>query len=235
MHSLDIIRATAILAADDFAFLAAAAAELQDTLAKRQVFRTETEMHVSVLNDIKHPTAASKYWQAVREQGVMFENLVALSFDHRRNDVQMRRLTKKMAGLADDLDREEAQIDLDECEFKRANMEAVAKDRIRELRLWSQIKAGLDDGSFDTRDVNSHQLVSYAQRFILQADNAPVDMPVAEANNLKGQLVSAVRELQERGLLDTALAPLPAAVVARVLGGALPAPESAPGATAAGA
>lgn len=221
MHSLDIIRSTAILTADDLAFLSSAAAELQDTLAKRQVFRTETEMNVSVLNDIKHPTAASKYWQAVREQGVMFENLVMLSFDYRRNDVMMRRLGKKLTECPDDFDREEAQIDLDECEFKRANMEAVAKDRIRELRLWSQIKAGLDDGSFDSKDVNSHQLVSYVQRFILQASNAPADMPVAEANNLKGQLVSAVRELQERGLLDQAIAPLPPALVKKVLGDAI--------------
>lgn len=221
MYSLDTIRDTAILGADDFAFLSAAAAELQDTLAKRQVFRTETEMLVSVLNDIKHPTPASKYWQAVREQGVMFENLVALSFDHRRNDVQMRRLEKKLAGDMDEFEREEAQIDLDECEFKRQNMESVAKDRIRELRLWSEIKSNLDDGSFDTKDVNTHQLVSYAQRFILQASNAPADMPVAEANNLKGQLVSAVRELHERGILDQAIAPLSPALVNRVMGDTL--------------
>lgn len=221
MYSLDIIRSTAILAADDLAFLSSAAAELQDTLAKRQVFRTETEMLVSVLNDIKHPTPASKYWQSVREQGVMYENLVTLSFDHRRNDVQMRRLKKKLTETLDDFDREEAQIDLDECEFKRASMESVAKDRIRELRLWSEIKSNLDDGSFDTKDVNTHQLVSYAQRFILQASNAPADMPVAEANNLKGQLVSAVRELHERGILDQAIAPLSPALVNRVMGDTL--------------
>lgn len=219
MQSIDIIRSTAILTADDLAFLTAAAAELQDTMAKRQLFRTETEMLVSVLNDIKHPTAASKYWQAVREQGVMFENLVAASFDYRRNEVQMQRIKAKLTQGGDEFDMAEAQIDLDECEFKRAQIESVAKDRIRELRLWSQIKAGLDDGSFDAKDVNSHQLVSYAQRFILQASNAPADMPVAEANNLMGQLQTTVRELRERGLLEQALAPLPQAVVARVLGG----------------
>ena len=35
--------------------------ELTDTWSKRQIFRTETEMRVSVLNDVKHPTPASKY------------------------------------------------------------------------------------------------------------------------------------------------------------------------------
>ena len=41
--------------------------ELADNWNKKQIFRTETEMRVSVLNDAKHPTPASKYWQSVRE------------------------------------------------------------------------------------------------------------------------------------------------------------------------
>lgn len=221
MRDLDLLRGTSFLADDDFAFLASAAAELQDTLAKRQIFRTETEMEVSVLNDIKHPTSASKYWQSVREQGVMLDSLIMLGFDYRRNETAVKRHQRKIEAALDDLDREEARIDLDECHYKRANMESVAHDRIREIRMWSAKKAELDDGSFDTRDVNSHQLISYAQRFILQASNAPVDMPVAEANNLKGQLLSTVRHLHERGLLEDAIASLPQALVARVLGDAL--------------
>ncbi len=217
MTELDIIKSTSILKADDFAFLSTVADELRDTMEKRQIFRTETEMEVSVLNDIKHPTPASKYWQAVREQAVMFENLVAASFDYRRNEVQIKRLEKKLAEATDEFDHEEAQIDLDECYFKRANMELTAKDRMREIRLWSQIKGELDDGSFDTKDVNSHQLVSYAQRFILQASNAPADMPVAEANNLKGQLITAIKELEQRGLLNEVMNSLPRLIVDRVL------------------
>lgn len=217
MLELDVIRSTNILKSEDFEFLSQAAAELSDTMLKRQVFRTETEMEISVLNDIKHPTRASKYWQAVREQAVMFENLVTLSFEHRRNEVKIKRLEKSLAEVADEFDREDLQVDLDECLFKRANMELTAKDRIREIRLWSQIKGELDDGSFDSKDVNTHQLVSYAQRFILQASNAPRDMPVAEANNLKGQLVSAVRQLNERGVLHDVLKALPQPIVSRVL------------------
>lgn len=217
MLELDVIRSTNILKAEDFEFLSQAAAELSDTMLKRQMFRTETEMEISVLNDIKHPTRASKYWQSVREQAVMFENLVAASFEHRRNEVKIKRLEKKLAEATDEFDREELRVDLDECLFKRANMELTAKDRIREIRLWSQIKGELDDGSFDTKDVNTHQLVSYAQRFILQASNAPKDMPVAEANNLKGQLVSAVKQLNERGLLQDVLKSMPQPIVSRVL------------------
>lgn len=217
MNEIDIIKSTPILQAEDFEFLSSASEELRDTMIKRQMFRTETEMDVSVLNDIKHPTPASKYWQAVREQAVMFENLVSASFDHRRNEVQIKRLTRRIAEITDPFDLEEAQIDLDECMFKKTNLELTAKDRIREIRLWSQIKSQLDDGSFDTKDVNTHQLVSYAKRFILQASNAPADMPVAEANNLKGQLITSVRELEARGLLEQVLTSLPHHVVDRVL------------------
>ena len=217
MFELDIIKGTSILKQDDFEFLASVSEELKDTLEKRQVFRTETEIGISVLNDIKHPTKASKYWQSVREQAVMFENLVSTGFDYRRNEVQIKRLENKLSTLTDTFDIEETQIDLDECFFKRANMESSSKDRIREIRLWSKIKKELDDGSFDTKDVNTHQLVSLAQRFILQASNAPRDMPVAEANNLKGQLVSSIKELEARGLLNSVLSQLPQPVLNKVL------------------
>jgi len=53
--------------------------ELRDTWTKKQVFRTETEMRFSVLNDMKYPTPAAKYWQCVREQNVYLENLMSLS------------------------------------------------------------------------------------------------------------------------------------------------------------
>ena len=40
-------------------------------------------------------------------------------------------------------------------------MQLVAKDRMREIKLWSTLKKEFDDGSFDTQDVNRHQLDSY--------------------------------------------------------------------------
>ena len=50
--------------------------ELRDTWNKKQIFRTETEMRMSVLQDYKYPTKASKYWQCVREQNVFLEQLM---------------------------------------------------------------------------------------------------------------------------------------------------------------
>lgn len=217
MKELEVLKSTSILSDGDFDFLTQVSDELADTLKKRQMFRTETEMAISVLDDIHFPTPAAKYWQSVREQAVMFEALVATSFMYRKNEVQLKRLIKKMETLADEFDIEETQIEIDECMFKRANMEFESKDRIRELRLWSQFKKELDDGSFDTKDVNTHQLVSYAQRFILQASNAPANMPVAEANNLMGQLQTTIKELSQQNLLGQVLEGLPETIVNQVL------------------
>ena len=74
MDNLELV--VNILKADDAAKIQNISTELIDTYTKRQLFRTDTEARMSVLNDGNFPTLASKYWQAVREQSVMFENLI---------------------------------------------------------------------------------------------------------------------------------------------------------------
>jgi len=91
--------------------------ELKDNWNKKQIFRTETEMRVSVLNDAKHPTGASKYWQSVREMSAHFDAMMGLSFDLRRNAVERLRLERKLKEAeekGEDLDVMEAEIDLDQ-------------------------------------------------------------------------------------------------------------------------
>lgn len=153
-----------VLKEEDAQAVVALREELTDTWTKKQIFRTETEMRISVLNDGKHPTQASKYWQSVREQNAMFEALMGLSFDLRRNQIKRMKLERKLEAAinsGDDLKQMELQIDLDENLYGRANMEQTAHDRVRELNTWSKIKSELDDGSFDSENVNSHQAESY--------------------------------------------------------------------------
>jgi hypothetical protein len=88
--------------------------ELQDTWAKKQMFRTETEMRFSVLSDNKYGTKAAKYWQSVREQNTHFENLMHLSFDYRKNDVEIEKLLLKIKKEKDPLEKELKQIELEE-------------------------------------------------------------------------------------------------------------------------
>ena len=153
--------------------------ELRDTWTKKQVFRTETEMRISVLQDAKYPTKASKYWQCVREQNVFLENLMSLSFDARRDAVKLKKLKQK--------------LDIDEKTYSVANMQLVARDRMREIKLWSTLKKEFDDGSFDTKDVNRHQLDSYALIMKNKAETLTSGSSQPEVFNVLGQLQSIER------------------------------------------
>ena len=187
-----------MLVPEDVKFLEGVKKELNDTWNKRQIFRTETEMRISVLNDVKFPTNSSKYWQSVREQGVMFENLVTLSFEYRRNDIELERKQQELEEVTEDLDRADIQVDIDECIYKKSNMEQVAKDRTREIEHWSRLKEELNDGTFDTENVNTHQLESYHQRFQHQAQlGVPND---DGGKNLISQLVTTQRVMEDRGI-----------------------------------
>ena len=180
--------------------------ELTDTWTKKQIFRTETEMRISVLNDGKHPTQASKYWQSVREQNAMFEALMGLSFDLRRQEIKRLKLEKKMLKAqneGDELKQMELQVDLDENLYGRANMEQVAQDRVRELNTWSKIKSELKDGSFDDENVDSHQAESYKHALNNRVKALGPNAGPAEVVNAVGPLQTVQRLQKEDGkLLD---------------------------------
>ena len=128
------------LSKDDASEILALAEDLKQSWETRQIFRTETEIRVGVLDDGRHPTKAAKYWQAVREQNSMLENLVFLSFDMRRNRIQRERLLRELEILTDDLDKAEKQIELEENSFGYLQMIQTAEDRTREIKIWAKVK-----------------------------------------------------------------------------------------------
>ena len=167
--------------------------ELRDTWTKKQMFRTETEARFSVLQDNRYPTKAAKYWQCVREQSSYLDNLMALSFDYRRNDAKITWLEKKIDKEEDDYKLTKYQIDLDECRFGKASMEKVAKHRMREIKMWSKLKGEFNDGSFNDKDVNQHQLESYGLQYHEKAKALNANSSEAEIFNVMGQLQSLQR------------------------------------------
>jgi len=160
--------------------------ELRDTWTKKQ-------MRMSVLQDAKYPTKASKYWQCVREQNVFLENLMNLSFDARRNEVKIKRLQEKLLAEEDPLKKELFQIDIDEKTYSVANMQLVARDRMREIKLWSTLKKEFNDGSFDDKDVNTHQLDSYHLIMKNKAETLTSGSSQPEVFNVLGQLQTIER------------------------------------------
>ena len=176
--------------------------ELRDTWTKKQIFRTETEMRFSVLSDLKYPTNAAKYWQCVREQNVYLEQLMALSFDYRRNDAKIKWLEKKLQKETDEYKKECYEIDLDQKRYDKATMELTARDRMREIKLWSKLKKENDDGTFDKNNVNTHQLESYHKIMLNKKNTITAGSSQPEVFNVLGQLQTIERIKKERGQLE---------------------------------
>ena len=176
--------------------------ELRDTWTKKQVFRTETEARFSVLQDNRYPTKAAKYWQCVREQSTYLDNLMALSFDYRRNDAKIKWLEKKIDKEEDEYKATKYQIDLDECKFGKASMEKTARHRMREIKMWSKLKKEFNDGSFNDKDVNQHQLESYGMQYHEKAKTLNANSSESEVFNVMGQLQSLQR-IKKSGELES--------------------------------
>jgi len=175
--------------------------ELQDNWVKKQMFRTETEMRFSVLSDNKYGNNASKYWQSVREQNTHFENLMRLSFEYRKNDIEIKKLQQEIKKEKDPLEKELKQIELEEKLYGRAGMELTAKARMREISSWSKLKKEFNDGKFDDQNVDAHQAESYMHRLEQQKLTLTQGSSQPEVFNVLGQLETLKRVRKSGELL----------------------------------
>jgi hypothetical protein len=207
--ALGIITQAEILKEEDLAAVSDLAGELLDNFLHSQVFRTRTEMEVSVLNDTKFPTPDAKYWQAQREQHVHFQELVMLSYEYRKNEVEIRQLKKKWVLALEEKDKDEAeliQIEIERRTFIARNHERIAKDRIREIREWHEIKENLIPRmKCGLADCDEHQLVSYTLRWIRQAQVMGDGGTPSERNNLMALLDMGLKKCREKGIMGKVL------------------------------
>ena len=197
-----------MLKKEDNKFLKELKIELEDTRNKAQIYRTETEMRYSVLNDGRFPTKASKYWQAIREQNVFYENLQQESYVYRRMLVEIKKIEEAIAKETDELELELLEIDLEEKIWQKNNIARKATDRVREIEHWSRIKKELDDGTFDTQNVNTHQKESLKLQLQERAKNLTPGSSQGEMINVIGPLKTIDEdfkkqiEAQEKAMLN---------------------------------
>lgn len=189
-------------------FLKELKAELEDTHNKVQKYRTETEMRYSVLNDGRFPTKASKYWQAVREQDVFYRQLRLEAYQYRKLLVKIKKLERAIKKENDDLELELLQIELEEKLWDKSEMERMGTDRVREIEHWSRIKKELDDGTFDTQNVDAHQKESLKLQLQERAKNLTPGSSQGEMINVIGPLKTIDEdfkkqiEAQEKAMLN---------------------------------
>jgi predicted S18 family serine protease len=126
---------------------------------------------------------------------------MSLSFDYRRNDAKIKWLEGKIEKEEDEYRSTKYQIDLDEARFSKASMEKVARHRMREIKMWSKLKKEFNDGSFNDKDVNQHQLESYHKMYAGKAKGITTSTPESEVFNIVGQLRSLER-IKQTGELE---------------------------------
>tara|TARA_B110000014_G_C19996682_1_gene516434 strand:- start:89 stop:721 length:633 start_codon:yes stop_codon:yes gene_type:complete len=168
---VDKIKDVEILESDDLTAVSNLSKELQRVFEVKQVWRTETEMRYSVLNDVSFPTPASKYWQCIREQDSFFSQLIQLSCDYQKTQGELELLEVEYDEIKGVSKKSKALRKIKDAEIKQKkfglmNMRLQAHDRVREISLWEQLKQEqMEKGDFDISDVDKHQKESYRQRW----------------------------------------------------------------------
>tara|TARA_R110000824_G_scaffold355416_1_gene542591 strand:- start:70 stop:693 length:624 start_codon:yes stop_codon:yes gene_type:complete len=161
-----------LLNKDDLSSLMNMNEELQRTFQVNQIWRSETEMRYSVLNDTKFPNAKSKYWQAVREQSVFYQELILLAFQYEKELGKQELLLIELDEIDKTTKKGMALTRIKNCniklkEFELYNMTLHAKDRLRELKLWEKIKKEQlqKDSTININDFSAHHLEMYENRW----------------------------------------------------------------------
>lgn len=205
-QSLALIRDSQVVQPVDLQALEGIREELSQNFWNAQMFRSEWEMRNSVLNDTKFPTADAKFWQAVREQNVHFQELVLLCYEVRKSLQEMKIEEAELAKLEEQLTQEEEgtpdytileaeaeikRIEIEKRKFLLLGMQKTAKDRIREIVTWHKIMQELiPQMKYSTTSYEEHQPESYYLRFQKQVENMNKTgwqgANVGEVNNLLG-------------------------------------------------
>ena len=106
------------------------------------------------------------------------------------------------------LEKELKQVELEEKLYGKAQMELVAKHRMREVATWSKLKKEFDDGNFDKRDVNTHQAKSYLLRLQRQKETITPGTSQPEVFNVLGQLQSIERIKKDHAQIEATKKPI---------------------------
>jgi len=199
---IDKIKEVNILNEDDFDTIQTLSNELQRVYQVKQIWRTETEMRYSVLNDVKFPTIESKYFQCVREQDGFFSELIRMSCEYEIKQGELEIIEIDIIELGT-TKRDQARKKIKNGErklkqFELMNLRLMAHDRIREIKLWEKLKNELKlKKDFDINDVSTHQKESYEKRWRKELDIALRSNNAGVYRNVVGHLETMEHEKDE--------------------------------------
>ncbi|MCX6668663.1 MAG: hypothetical protein NTV25_02500 [Methanothrix sp.] len=173
--------------------------ELKHAVATHTMYRTPTEALTSVLNHVKHPTPASKYHQAKLEQTVMFNNLMSLSFDYREALIDLAEAEVQIKS-AIGFELERCIVKRDRLTYRLSWMRNEAKERLREIEMWSEIKTQLGAAApFDHDNKDTDQLQGLTLRYLQELPAAVrAGTDVGGAVNIIAQAATMLAECERR-------------------------------------
>jgi hypothetical protein len=129
------------------------------------------------------------------------ENLMQLSFDARKNDIEIKQKQQELEEEKDPLKKELVQVEIDQKIYSKATMQLVAAHRMREVTEWSNFKKIYNDGTFDDKNVDTHQLLSYKKIMKNRKNTLTPGSSQPEVFNVLGQMQSIERIEEERKAL----------------------------------
>ena len=203
------IRDVSILEKDDMKSISNLSEELQRVFEVRQIWRTETEIRYSVLDDVNFPTLPAKYFQCLREQNVFWENLVTLSCNYQKLQGELDLLEIEYDEIKGNNKKSNAQRKIKDAEIKQMqfglmNMRLQSHDRVREIKIWEQVKNELTaKEDFDINDVNKHQIKSYAKRWEQKMNLGAKSNNSAMFINSMSSLKTMQRDLEEKSKVQS--------------------------------
>ena len=124
-----------------------------------------------------------------------------LSFDARKNDIEIKQKLKELEEEKDEFKKELIQVEIDQKTYGKASMQLVASHRMREVSEWSNFKKIYNDGTFDDKNVDTHQLLSYKKIMKNRKNTLTPGSSQPEVFNVLGQMQTIERVEEERKAL----------------------------------
>lgn len=196
---LSLLRDVNLLSPENLAKIQGISEELADTYRKTKIWRSETEMRTSVLNDTKFPTSGMKYLQARLEQDVHFRELMYLGLEYEQKQGELLKLEGELeellkTGLFGKVSkiREGAirvkRAEIKKCQWNLVEMQKSGHHRVREVDAWERIKKELlAIGGFDPDDYESIQQEGFGIRWQREL------VSETESGNIDGDRLSVLR------------------------------------------
>jgi len=171
------IKSSNILIAKDMKFLTENIEELKRCEVVNQNHRTKFEMEFSVLSDDRFPIKQSKYYQAIREELVMFRGIVVTSdqanVEQKKIDLLNAEINELTNSNIDKAIIELKKAEIIQLEYYIAQKKDEIHGRMREIRQWEDLKSKLTKGEkFNINDVDTFQEEHWTKRWTSDSNSS---------------------------------------------------------------